>query len=236
MHEGPLSCEWVLTRTRRQFRYSTSCEYSLLDSRVRAEACPTHGFRGRTAALGHPLTSHSYTATFSPSKLALPRHSHRADRHRFPTSVFVKRLQFNRVIPIITVSTCLVPQSPLLSIPFLPLLQLTNPSAQFCWGLVCMCNGFVQNFAGLCVCRLILGFFEGCLFPAMTLFWVSMNRLHLPEHSITRPQGQLVPPHRTRPTHLLYVRRPPPSLPKSDSANAAISAPHAPNPEQQSPS
>jgi MFS family permease len=36
-----------------------------------------------------------------------------------------------------------------------------------------MCNGFVRNFAGLCVCRLILGFFEGCLFPAMTLLWAN---------------------------------------------------------------
>ncbi|KAJ5604502.1 hypothetical protein N7510_009656 [Penicillium lagena] len=59
----------------------------------------------------------------------------------FPTSLLVKRLQFNRVIPTIA----------------------------FAWGLVCMCNGFVQNFPGLCVCRLILGFLEGCLFPSMTL-------------------------------------------------------------------
>lgn len=59
----------------------------------------------------------------------------------FPTSLLVKRLQFNRVIPTIA----------------------------FGWGLVCMCNGFVQNFPGLCVCRLILGFMEGCLFPSMTL-------------------------------------------------------------------
>lgn len=51
----------------------------------------------------------------------------------FPTSIYVKRLQFNRVIPAIT----------------------------FCWGLVCLCSGFVRNFAGLCVCRLLLGFFEG---------------------------------------------------------------------------
>jgi MFS family permease len=36
-----------------------------------------------------------------------------------------------------------------------------------------MCNGFIQNFAGLCVCRLILGFFEGCLFPCLTLFFAN---------------------------------------------------------------
>ncbi|KAJ5556092.1 hypothetical protein N7494_000007 [Penicillium frequentans] len=59
----------------------------------------------------------------------------------FPTSLLVKRLQFNRVIPTIA----------------------------FAWGLVCMCNGFVKSFSGLCVCRLILGLLEGCLFPSMTL-------------------------------------------------------------------
>jgi MFS family permease len=33
-----------------------------------------------------------------------------------------------------------------------------------------MGNGFIQNFGGLIVCRLLIGFFEGCLFPCMTLF------------------------------------------------------------------
>lgn len=28
------------------------------------------------------------------------------------------------------------------------------------WGLVVMCTGFVQNFAGLCVTRVFLGLFE----------------------------------------------------------------------------
>ncbi|KAK8065766.1 hypothetical protein PG997_012513 [Apiospora hydei] len=59
----------------------------------------------------------------------------------FPTSIFVKRLQFNRVIPLIT----------------------------FCWGVVCLCTGFVQSFGPLIVTRILLGFFEGCQFPAMTL-------------------------------------------------------------------
>ncbi|KAK8035135.1 hypothetical protein PG993_010130 [Apiospora rasikravindrae] len=59
----------------------------------------------------------------------------------FPTSIFVKRLQFNRVIPFIT----------------------------FCWGVVCLCTGFVQSFGPLIVTRILLGFFEGCQFPAMTL-------------------------------------------------------------------
>jgi sugar phosphate permease len=60
----------------------------------------------------------------------------------FPTSILVKRLQFNRVIPAIT----------------------------FCWGVVCLCTGFVQSFGGLVTTRIFLGFFEGCLFPSMTLF------------------------------------------------------------------
>lgn len=70
----------------------------------------------------------------------------------FPTSILVKRLQFNRVIPTIT----------------------------FCWGLVCLCTGFVKNFGGLITCRILLGFFEGCLFPAMTLFmcnWYTREEL-----------------------------------------------------------
>lgn len=59
----------------------------------------------------------------------------------FPTSIFVKRLQFNRVIPLIT----------------------------FCWGIVCLCTGFIHSFGPLIVTRILLGFFEGCQFPAMTL-------------------------------------------------------------------
>jgi len=72
----------------------------------------------------------------------------------FPASILVKRLQFNRVIPAIC---C-------------------------CWGLVCLGQGFVQSFAGLVVCRLLLGFFEGCLFPCLTLFlanWYKREELGL---------------------------------------------------------
>ncbi|KAI0858289.1 retrograde regulation protein 2 [Xylaria cubensis] len=60
----------------------------------------------------------------------------------FPTSILVKRLQFDRVIPAITL----------------------------CWGLVCLSTGFVQSFGPLVVTRVLLGFFEGCLFPSITLF------------------------------------------------------------------
>ncbi|KAF2186214.1 high-affinity nicotinic acid transporter-like protein [Zopfia rhizophila CBS 207.26] len=70
----------------------------------------------------------------------------------FPTSIYVKRLQFNRVIPAIT----------------------------FGWGIVCLCTGFVSNFGGLVTTRIFLGFFEGCLFPSMTLFlcnWYTREEL-----------------------------------------------------------
>ena len=62
--------------------------------------------------------------------------------------MYVKRLQFYRVIPVLV----------------------------FCWGLVCMCTGFIQNYAGLIVCRLFLGTFEGCLFPSMTMFLLNWYR------------------------------------------------------------
>ncbi|KAI0467949.1 retrograde regulation protein 2 [Xylaria cf. heliscus] len=60
----------------------------------------------------------------------------------FPTSLLVKRLRFDRVIPAITL----------------------------CWGLVCLSTGFIQSFGPLVVTRVLLGFFEGCLFPSITLF------------------------------------------------------------------
>jgi MFS family permease len=60
---------------------------------------------------------------------------------QFPASIFVKRLQFHRFIPAIT----------------------------FGWGVTCMCLGFVNGPASLFALRLLLGLFEGCLFPAMTL-------------------------------------------------------------------
>ena len=72
----------------------------------------------------------------------------------FPASMFVKRLQFQRVIPAIT----------------------------FCWGISCMCTGFVQGPGGLFALRLLLGLFEGCLFPSMTLFlanWYKREELGL---------------------------------------------------------
>ncbi|KAF2104237.1 MFS general substrate transporter, partial [Rhizodiscina lignyota] len=72
----------------------------------------------------------------------------------FPASLLVKRLSFKRVMPAIA----------------------------FGWGLICMCVGFVKGFASLVVLRLLLGFFEGCLFPALTLFlanWYKREELGL---------------------------------------------------------
>lgn len=54
--------------------------------------------------------------------------------------------------------------------------HIAIPVLAFCWGLICLCTGFIQNFAGLVVCRLLLGVFEGCLFPSMTLFLINWYR------------------------------------------------------------
>jgi MFS family permease len=40
----------------------------------------------------------------------------------------------------------------------------------FCWGLVATFSAFVTNFAGLIVCRLLLGMFEAGLFPGVVLY------------------------------------------------------------------
>lgn len=36
------------------------------------------------------------------------------------------------------------------------------------WGIIAICQGFVNNYAGLIVCRLLLGAFEAGLFPGLT--------------------------------------------------------------------
>ncbi|TGJ78987.1 hypothetical protein E0Z10_g9777 [Xylaria hypoxylon] len=58
-----------------------------------------------------------------------------------PVSLLVKRLGFHRVIPVIVLF----------------------------WGLVCVFTGFIRSFASLIVTRILLGFFEGCLFPSIAL-------------------------------------------------------------------
>jgi MFS family permease len=69
--------------------------------------------------------------------------SARPQTHRMqvPSSLLAKRLQFNRVIPAVTI----------------------------CWGAVCLGNGFITGFPSLVACRLLLGLFEGFLFPSSVL-------------------------------------------------------------------
>ncbi|KIV93470.1 hypothetical protein PV10_04682 [Exophiala mesophila] len=58
--------------------------------------------------------------------------------------------------------------------------DLAIPGVAVAWGVICLCNGFVNNFAGLVVCRLLLGFFEGVLFPANILMmanWYTREEL-----------------------------------------------------------
>jgi MFS family permease len=65
-----------------------------------------------------------------------------------PAAIFVKSAKFSRMIPAIAMA----------------------------WGLVCMCTGFIQNYAGLLVTRLLLGAAEGGLFPSLTLYLMSWYR------------------------------------------------------------
>ncbi|KAI5204021.1 MFS general substrate transporter [Aureobasidium subglaciale] len=56
----------------------------------------------------------------------------------------------------------------------------------FVWGVVVMCTGFVQNFAGLCVTRVFLGLFEELragFFPGAIL---TISKWYLPHESQTR--------------------------------------------------
>ncbi|KAI4719855.1 MFS general substrate transporter [Aureobasidium sp. EXF-10727] len=53
----------------------------------------------------------------------------------------------------------------------------------FVWGVVVMCTGFVQNFAGLCVTRVFLGLFEAGFFPGAIL---TISKWYLPHESQTR--------------------------------------------------
>lgn len=48
--------------------------------------------------------------------------------------------------------------------------ELVLPSLTVAFGLITLGGGFVQNAGGLIGTRIILGWFEGCLFPALALF------------------------------------------------------------------
>ena len=46
------------------------------------------------------------------------------------------------------------------------------------WGIIAMCMGFVKSYAGLIVCRLLLGLFEGGLLGGMILYLSMFYRRH----------------------------------------------------------
>ncbi|KAI1851539.1 hypothetical protein JX265_012379 [Neoarthrinium moseri] len=50
------------------------------------------------------------------------------------------------------------------------------PFLTFSWGIVAMCLGFIQNFAGFVAVRAILGFTEGGLLPGMILYLSGIYR------------------------------------------------------------
>ena len=52
------------------------------------------------------------------------------------------------------------------------------PSLMIAWGIVGMCMGFVKSFAGLVVCRLLLGLFEGGLLGGIILYLSMFYRRH----------------------------------------------------------
>jgi MFS family permease len=62
-----------------------------------------------------------------------------------PASIVVKKAKFSRMIPAIAMA----------------------------WGIVCLSTGFIENYAGLLVTRLLLGAAEGGLFPTLTLYLMS---------------------------------------------------------------
>ncbi|KAK6432571.1 hypothetical protein LTR95_011260 [Oleoguttula sp. CCFEE 5521] len=51
------------------------------------------------------------------------------------------------------------------------------------WSIVMTCHGFVQNFVGLCIVRVLLGFFEAGFFPGAVLI---ISKWYLPGESQTR--------------------------------------------------
>ncbi|CEJ61549.1 Putative Permease of the major facilitator superfamily [Penicillium brasilianum] len=53
----------------------------------------------------------------------------------------------------------------------------------FCWGVIMLCTGFVQNFAGLVVIRVLLGLFEAGFLPGAVLV---ISKWYLPNETQTR--------------------------------------------------
>ncbi|KAF2031725.1 MFS general substrate transporter [Setomelanomma holmii] len=52
------------------------------------------------------------------------------------------------------------------------------PSLITVWGIVCMCTGFITNFAGLIACRLLLGLFEGGILGGVIIYLAMFYRRH----------------------------------------------------------
>jgi MFS family permease len=52
------------------------------------------------------------------------------------------------------------------------------PAVITAWGIVCTCMGFISSFAGLVVCRLLLGMFEGGLLGAILVYLAMFYRRH----------------------------------------------------------
>jgi MFS family permease len=52
------------------------------------------------------------------------------------------------------------------------------PSLITAWGVVCMCMGFITNYAGLIACRLLLGLFEGGILGGVIIYLAMFYRRH----------------------------------------------------------
>ncbi|KAK0719046.1 major facilitator superfamily domain-containing protein [Apiosordaria backusii] len=52
------------------------------------------------------------------------------------------------------------------------------PSLITAWGLVCLCIGFVKSYAGLIVCRLLLGLFEGGILGGVIIYLAMFYKRH----------------------------------------------------------
>ena len=46
------------------------------------------------------------------------------------------------------------------------------------WGIVCTCMGFIKSYAGLIICRLLLGLFEGGLLGGILVYLAMFYRRH----------------------------------------------------------
>ncbi|KAK0663928.1 putative transporter [Cercophora samala] len=52
------------------------------------------------------------------------------------------------------------------------------PSLITAWGVVCLCIGFVKSYAGLIICRLLLGLFEGGILGGVIIYLAMFYKRH----------------------------------------------------------